>query len=342
MASLLDTPAAREWVEAARRRHSQGVFGQIVSAVIWSDVRGADGELLVPVDPVALARKINDSPHILLHGHDPGRPKGQVLEAALFETASGEQFVAAILGYYAEGDVLDFSKLDVDPAESVPPPARLPVLPEGGWIQVATDPREVDTAWLASISQDAPLPIRQTDLSHNAADATHELIRIGLIYLAVVWAPFITSIASEAGKDTYAGIHKWVRKLLGRLSDRDNPVLDIHTHQDGCQVSFLFRGKDVKVHYAAHDLLPAAAAQAAALIAKLKHRGLPPRQLVYEFNSGASIWYPSYVVLHDNRIITDNTALIAIEQLPTSLSLGLSRGDVLTPVVRSIAEETEE
>lgn len=336
------TPAARDWTNSTIRRHAGGIFGKLVPAVIWSDARGDDGEPLVPVDPVELVAGINKNPNILLHNHDPGSPKGQVLEAAKFETEGGEKFVAAVLGYYAGGDVLDFRGLGLDTKASVAPPTSLPVLPDGCWIQFATDPKEVDGAWLDEVTSDAPLRIERTELSHNAANSAQELIRIGLIYLAVVWNPFITSIASEAGKGTYAAIHMWVRKLLEKLADRRNPILAVHSHQDGCQVSFLFRGKDVKQHYAAHDALSSAAAQAAQLIAKLKARGMPARQLIYEFDKEALMWFPSYAVLNDNRIITDNSALISIEQLPTSLSLGLSRGESLFPVVRSALEDDSE
>lgn len=339
MSDLLNTPAARDWTDNAIRRHSKGIFGKLVPAVIWSDTRGDDGEPLVPVDPIELVAQINRTPHILLHNHDPGRPKGQVLESANFESEGGEKFIAAVLGFYAGGEVLDFQGLSLDTKALAPPPERLPVLPDGIWIQFATDPREVDAAWLDQVTSDAPLRIERTELSHNASDSAQELIRIGLVYLAVVWSPFITSIASEAGKGTYAAIHGWVRKLLTRLADRRNPVLDIHTHQDDCQVSFLFRGKDVRQHYAAHDALPNAAAQAAQLVAKLKARGMAVRQLIYEFDKEALMWFPSYAVLNDNRIITDNGELIAIEQLPTGLSLGLSRGKFLSPVVRLTLED---
>jgi hypothetical protein len=341
MPDLLDTPAARDWVNDAIPRHSKGIFGKLVPAVIWSDTRGDDGEPLVPVDPIELVAQYNSAPHIILHSHDPGRPVGQVLESANFESEGGKKFIAAVLGYYAGGEVLGFRGLGLDTKALAPPPERLPVLPDGIWIQFATDPREVDAAWLDQVASDAPLRIGRTELSHNAADPAQELIRVGLFYLAVVWNPFITSIASEAGKDTYAAIYRWVRKLLTRLADRRNPILDIHTHHDGCQVSFLFRGKDVRQHYAAHDALPNAAAQAAQLVAKLKARGMAGRKLIYEFDKEALMWFPSYAVLNDNRIITDNGELIAIEQLPTGLSLGLSRGKWLSPVVRSALEDDD-
>ncbi|KXS31653.1 MAG: Uncharacterized protein AWT59_2212 [Candidatus Gallionella acididurans] len=92
----------------------------------------------------------------------------------------------------------------------------------------------------------------------------------------------------------------------------------------------------------AHDALPNAAAQAAQLVTKLKVRGMAGRQLIYEFDKEALMWFPSYAVLNDNRIITDNSELIAIEQLPTGLSLGLSRGKSLSPVVRSALEDDDQ
>ena len=339
MPSPLDTLDTRVWADDTIRRHSGGVFGKLVPAVIWSDARGDNGKLLVPANPKELVAQINSHPLILLHNHDPGRPKGQVLESADFEGEGGERFVAAVLGLYAGGEVLTFRGLDLDTKALAPSPERLPVLPNDSWIQFATDPREVDTTWLDQVTSDSPLRIERTELSHNAAESSQELIRIGLVYLAVVWNPFITSIASEAGKGTYALIHRWVRRLLERLADRRNPVLDIHTHQDGCQVSFLFRGKDVRLHYAAHDALPNAAAQAAQLVGKLKTRGMAGRQLIYEFDKEGLVWFPSYAVLNDNRIITDNGELIAIEQLPTGLSLGLGRGELPSQMARSALKD---
>jgi hypothetical protein len=335
MSDLLDTPAARDWVRGAIRRRSKGIFGEIVPAVIWSDTRGDDGELLVSVDPAELAARINTDPWILLHNHDPGRPIGQVLESANFESESGRKFVVAVLGYYAGGEVLDFRGLGLYTRALAAAPKTLPVLPDNVWIQIATDSREVETAWLDLVTSNAPLRVERTEASHNAADSAQELIRVGLVFLALVWNPYVTSIASEAGKGTYAAINGWLRKLLERLADLRQPILEIQSHQDGCQVSFVLRGKDVTQHYAAHDALSTTAAQAAQLVAKLKTRGVPARQLVYEFDREALRWFPSYAVLNDDRIITDNSALIAIEQLPAGLSLGFGRGESLLPVVRA-------
>lgn len=343
MSELLSkSPAARKWVDETIRQRSTGVFGRFVSAVIWSDATDDTGTLLVPVDPTDLVAMYNRRPLILLLSHDPGKPKGQVLEAALFETEDGNRFVAAVIGYYAGGNVLSFQELGFDTESSVASPAILPDLPDTAWIDIAADPREVDHEWTSRVVSDAPLRIKRTELSHNAAEFDQELIRIGLAYLAVVWNPFITSIASEAGKDTYAAIRAWIRKLLAQLADRRNPVLDIQTHQDGCQVSFLFRGKDVKRQYMAHDALPQAAAQAAKLVANLKTRGNPGRQLIYEFDHDALKWYPSFAILNDHQIITDNQDLISIEQLPTGLSLGLGRNNSLFPGHSSASEEEDQ
>lgn len=96
-----------------------------------------------------------------------------------------------------------------------------------------------------------------------------------------------------------------------------------------CQVSFLFRGKDEKKLHEAMDALAGAGAQAARLISRLKAQGKVSRQIVYEFDKEATLWVPSFVLLNDDRIITDNLALIAIENLPNGLSLGLTRTNSL-------------
>nr|WP_314901331.1 hypothetical protein [uncultured Deefgea sp.] len=246
MSDLLNTPATRDWADNAILRLSKGPFGKLVPSIIWTDARTENGELIVPADPAALSAKINNNPFILLHNHDPGYPKGQVLESANFETESGERFVAAILGFYEYGEVLDFVGLGIDTQSLVQPPETLPILPDTTYIQFATDPREVDSQWMVEITNSSPIRIEHVELSHNAAESAQELIRVGLIYLAIVWNPFITAIASEAGKGTYAAIHNWIRLLLTKMADRRNPVLDIQSHQNGCQVSFLLRGKDVK------------------------------------------------------------------------------------------------
>ncbi|WP_236191261.1 hypothetical protein [Pseudomonas paraglycinae] len=324
-----ETPAAIQWAEEAERRHQAGKFGEIVRAVIWTDARGPDGQLLVAVDPGRLVTKINCNPFTLLENHDPGRPKGQLLESASFESPEGRKFVAAVLGYYSGGDVLSFRGLGIDIDFSISPPQQLPSLLEDVWIEIATDAREVDEHWLDQVTSDSPVRVERSELSHNAADSLQELIRIGLPYVLLVWNPFVTAIATEAGKASYAGIHAWFRKLLSRMSDRRNPILDFHSHQDGCQVSFLFRGRDEKKLHEAMDALAGAAAQAARLISGLKSQGKISRQMVYEFDKETLLWAPSFVLLNDDRIITDNLALIAIENLPKGLSLGLTRSNLL-------------
>ncbi|MDD0842103.1 hypothetical protein [Pseudomonas sp. Gutcm_11s] len=325
MAELIErSPAAKQWVQSALLRLSGGIFGKLLPAVIWTDARDELGARLVPIEAQHLVESITNSPYIFLHNHDPGKPKGQILEAASFETHDGQKFVVAILGCFAGGEVLAFQDLNLLSEWEVQSPQSLPVLPESVWIQIATDPREVDNAWLDSVTSDAPLRVERTELSHNAADSLQELIRVGLPYLVLVWNPFVTSIATEAGKDSYLAVQGWIRKLFEHLAERNNPILDIRALQGGCEVSFLIRGKKVDHHYAAHAALPAAAAQAAQLVAKLRERGVAGRELIYEFDGQALRWFPSYAVLCDGRIVTDNSELIAIEQLPTSLSLGFT------------------
>lgn len=333
-----DTPAALQWADEAIRRHSTGAFGKIVRSVIWSDERSDDGELLLNLDPHELVASISEVPFIILHGHDPGKPKGQVLESACFQTESGREFVAAILGYYSGGDVLAFRGLGLDTTAALPP-ANLPSPPADVIVQLATDPRDVEEAWLDYATSDAPVKVQRVGLSHNAENSAQELLQIGIAFVFLVWNPFVTAIASEAGKDTYVAIRGWTRKLLDRMADRRDPILDFHTHHNGCQVSFLFRGKDVKKLYAAHDALSDAAAQAARLISRLKNQGMDSRQLVYEFDKETLLWAPSFAVLNDDRIITDNLSLISIEQLPKQLSLGLTKKESLASDIKTTAKD---
>ncbi|WP_057412826.1 hypothetical protein [Pseudomonas amygdali] len=326
---IQDTPAALEWAEAAKKRHHTGKFGEIAPAVIWTDSRNVDGTLRVDVDPEKLAVQINRDPFILLHNHDPGCPKGKLLESAYFESATGRKFVAAVLGYYAGGDVLSFRGLGIDAGEVVPPPLALPLLPDDVRIQIGTDARAVDAEWLDQITHESPARIERKNLSHNTAQSIQELIVIGLPYVVLVWNPFVKALATEAGKASYAGIHAWFRKLLTQMADRRDPITDFHSNQNGCQISFLFRGKDQKTLHAALEKLAGAATQAAELVSRLKALGMVSKQMVYEFDREALLWSPSFVILDDDRIITDTIALISIENLPKGLSLGLTRSGSL-------------
>lgn len=321
---ISQSTAALEWTRSAIERHSDGVFGTLKSAVIWSDATNEQGDLLVPVDVSILVGSINSHPYLILHEHDPGKPKGQVVECASFETSDGRKFVAAILGFFAGGDVLKFKELDLLNGETVTSPDVLLPIPSDARIHISTDPREVNSAWVDGVVSDAPILVERASLSHNSADAFQELIRLGIPLALLVWNPLITTIATEAGKDTYLAMHKWLKGLLSRLAEHRAPILEIRTHKAGCQVAFLIRGKDVNRHYAAHEALPTAAAHASKLVDKLKERGLPARELIYEFGGESPRWFPSYAVLQDGRIVADSRELIAIEHLPSGLSLGLS------------------
>ncbi|WP_454898934.1 hypothetical protein, partial [Stenotrophomonas maltophilia] len=48
---LNDTNEALLWAKEAIERQESGLYGQIVSAVVWTDARGEDGSPLVDADP---------------------------------------------------------------------------------------------------------------------------------------------------------------------------------------------------------------------------------------------------------------------------------------------------
>lgn len=326
MLNLLTYPDAVRWLNDAHKRHSSEIYGKIKPAVIWTNALDEEGHLIVPVDPYELSQMINNDPFIILHNHDPGNPKGQVLESAVFDDGSGVVFVAAIMGFYAGGNTLEFRTMDLNLDDIYQSPRELPDMTEETWIELAYDPRDVSPQWIEHISKNAPLKIKTNESSYNDAQTTQELISIGISYLAIVWNPFVTAVASEAGKKTYTALHNWILKLFNELSERKNPIINLVSHQNGCQVSFILRGKDVKQHYAAHKMLSSAGVQAAELIRKLKNQDKVPTQLTYEWDKESQLWYPTYAVLTDKSIIVDRGTLIAIEQLPEGLSLGLIKG----------------
>ncbi len=319
-----DTPEASAWVDRAITEHSNDrALGKIRSAVLWTDTPGPDGEPVGCADPSDLIEEINTDGLPMFRGHDPGFPVGRVVAAKLFTSPVGVRFVAAILNLYEDRNLLSFDSLKIDPTPTVSSPSVLDALNDDCWLNFATDPREVDTQWIDDVLSDAPLRVERTELSHNAAEAQGELIRITLVYAALVWNPFVTAIATEAGKDVYAGIQQWLHRLWNKLRERRNPIVVLQACQDGCEISFLFRGKDVKKLYDAHAGLPIAAAQAAKLIVSMKSKLAVPASLVYEFEQ--SHWFPSYAILTDGQIVSDRNLLIGIEQLPTGLSIGIQK-----------------
>jgi hypothetical protein len=179
---------------------------------------------------------------------------------------------------------------------------------------------------MEEILADAPTYVkRSTDLSHNSADAQAELIRIFAPFAMLVWNPFVTEIAKEAGKDVYAGCRQWVSRVLKKLCELREPICVIDSYQANCDVSFVFRGNDIGKHYYAHQEMPSAAAQADRLIQHLKERNLTPKHVIYEFSSSAGKWAPTYALLADGRIIGSRATLIAIEQVHSGISLGFPR-----------------
>jgi hypothetical protein len=324
MPFLIDeTPGASAWVERYLAALPEGNdLGSLVSAVVWTDGYLDDGQPIGGSDPSMIVNEINEQGLTLLRGHDPGLPAGRVIAAQAFTSPSGTRFVVAILTYYEPGHQLGFASLGVDPFPFVTSPSTLGSL-DGARIEFGIDRREVESHWLDEVLEDAPLFVKRVKFSHNAAESVKELIRVGLPLAALLWNPLVTTVANEAGKDIYAGIRYWLQRLWKKLKELRDPIVDVQVHYHGCQVSFLLRGRDVKQHYAAHAALPLAAAQAVKLVDGLGEYSSKLITLTYEFE--LSRWFPSYGIMADGRIVSDRSVLIAFEQLPKSLSMGILR-----------------
>lgn len=318
-----DFPFAKEWYDSVVSNSSENVFNKFSVAVIWTNNKGKDGEILVPIDPYSMVDEINSIGYPLYKSHDPGAPLGRVIESKVL--VDGEKLtVAAVIGFYSEESITSFQGYGIDIDSSAVAPKTLPALPDDAHIEFAVDPREVGDDWPRKAIEEAPLKVKNTELSHNEEGALMELIRIGIPYAAIVWNPFVTSIASEAGKDVYAAIRSWLVKLVDHLSSRRDPILAIHSSRGECQVTFILRGREVSQNHKAIESISDAAAKAANLVDSLKKQGMPGRELVYEYEKNSGLWFPSYAILDDGKIVSDNQKLIAIERLDRELSIGIS------------------
>lgn len=322
MASLIDeTPDAKAWVDRYIAAPPHGTdLGRMVSATIWTDGYLENGEPLGGSDPSAIVAEINNRGWPLTHGHDPGLPAGRVIAAHLFTSPNGTRFIAAIVAYYEPDHLRSFMALGIDPSPLAAPPKSLPLFPNMH-IQVGVDRREVADSWVEELLQTPPVPVERVNLSHNAAESVAELIRIGLPFAALVWNPLIKTIGEQAGKDIYAGVTHWLHRLWEKVKVLRDPIIEIQSQQLGCTVSFLLRGRNVQQHYEAHAALSGAAVQAGSLINSFRERNLRPISLVYEFEQ--SRWVPSFAVIEGGQIVSDRGILIAYEQVPKSLSMGL-------------------
>ena len=326
MPTLIDeTPEALSWIANSLAAYSSlPKLGKLVSGVVWTDESRYAGDTIPDAALTTYVANINESGLPMFKGHDPGIPVGRIIAAQQFTTPNATTFIVAIFALYEPEYQLSFSSLAIDdPLAFTDSPQELKPL-KANWIDFGTDPLEVDTQWLDEVLINAPIPFKRVELSHNAAESVKELIRVGLPYAVLLWNPLVTKVANKAAEDIYAGIQSWLQHLWKMLQKRKDPIVVIQAHYSECEVSFLFRGKNVEQHYSAHSDLPLAAAQATRLIEVMLGQNTPPCSITYEYDD--SRWYPSYAVLRDGRIVSDRMILLALEQLPSGLSMGLRRG----------------
>ena len=321
---ILNTPAARAWLEKLSVTYGKNkIFYLYLPGVLWTNKPGVDGEPIGGDDPSEILKDINKNTWPLLDNHDPGKLLGRVLAAKLFENTDGVCFIAGYIGIYNEKATLRLSDFGIDLTERAMSPTTAPE-PHASWhIQLLHDPREIESAWIERIAQETPLPVQIDHLSHNANDQVIELLRVGLPWAVLVWNPFVTEISKEAAKDVYKTIRCWLASLIEKIQERRHPVVSLQSYVGPCEVSFLFRGADIKRNHSAREALPQAAAKAEKVINTMLSRGVSPASAVYEFDMESG-WYPSFITLADGRIVSDRNILFAFESSRHGLSLGIS------------------
>lgn len=323
--TLVDrTPEAGAWLDdTSSRFQAMGNYGKILIATLWSDEKGEDGKPVVDIDPDYIVIQICSGQFPLLLDHDPGHPLGRILEAKKFTTPDGVDFIAGVLGLYA-GQRLSFEDLRLYSYEGCFQSINTQPLPEQCWILLSADPRDVTSQWVQDVISNTPIPVKAQQASYNAKTSRAQLIRIGLAFTALSWNPYTSVIASEAAKDTYTAIKNSLLVLVKKVSELDNPIMEIKSSHNGCQVSFIVRGRDIQTNYEAMETLSHASLQADRLISNLKANGKVVIEIAYEYDKDSKRWYPSFAILADGTFITDNQKLIISEELPSGLSLGIT------------------
>lgn len=325
MSSLLtDHREADDWAEHIIAEHrARGIFGKFSVGVVWTEEGNPLADQGIQFDPYEHVSQLNIYGQPLFLNHDPGRPVGRVIAGEVFESHDGRKFIGAVLGYYDGVEHGGFSDFVFDFSADPGAPRELPELADDDWIEIATDPRDVDRSWVIDAAEEAPLKVKRRSVSYNAAEAAAEVIRVAVPYLALIWNPLVTTIATKAGEDTYKAMRKWQERLFRKFSEHKNPIIALQAVLSDCDITFIVRGNDLDILMAASAGLEAAASQAHHLVQALRRQNAPLRALFYEFDPERKAWIPSYAELRDGRFITDNRTLILAENLPKGLSLGL-------------------
>lgn len=325
MSNLIEeTLEALSWqAEEINRHRSSRVFSTLQAGVMWTDRVYHDEVVIGGSNPSEWVSQINSEAWPLYKGHDPGFLIGKVISARLFTSPNGVSFVVGILGMYDDSVRSSFQDLGVSSEFSIASPNAMDFSLDNYWISIGTDPREVEQSWVIDVLKTSPLPTKRDTLSNNAVENSQELIQIGIAFVFLLWNPFVTSIAKEAGKDVYLGVKKWMERLIEKLAELKDPELVIGSNIGECKVSFILRGNDVEQNYKAVRTCSEAAAQAEHIVIKMKEQDQDLDSLVYEFDKESHLWYPSYATCQNGRYISDNKILIGLEQLPTGLSLGI-------------------
>ena len=95
------------------------------------------------------------------------------------------------------------------------------------YIEVGTDFREVDKAWVVAVAGEAPIEVRKRGLSHNAAEPLVELVRIIVpLRRSGLDIPLYYRHRERGwqGLPKYKAMKGWLARLLS-LSELNKPIL---------------------------------------------------------------------------------------------------------------------
>jgi hypothetical protein len=198
---IAQSAEAQEWIAGVKASYDGIAFGRLEEGVAWADSTGPDGQPLVPIDSAKIVDIANGAVGLkVLLGHDPGFPLGQVIAAKQFATPGGRNFVATVHGVYGDR-IASFADLGVDTEVSGTAAKELPALSAEDRIQLGFDSRDFPPGWIDDAVASAPIAVEKVATSNNAY-GEGALIIVGLYIAHLVFKPFVTTMSTEAAKES--------------------------------------------------------------------------------------------------------------------------------------------
>ena len=276
------------------------------------------------IDPDCLedmAAQINKGPMWLRREHNPLLGIiGRVLAAGQFYAPeSGIYFVAAVNGFYDLDRLPTFRDLGVDISLSGESAYDLPETERVVEARLGYSPHEMPETVVKEMLEQAPEFVAHDATLQGRKSA--EPIPI-LTVFASVWLlmnnpfsrKFLERVGDKSG-DAAIAFLSWLKdRVFTKLAHLNSKTLFVlETPYKGCTIEFVVASTEPATLIAATQCVHDAVKSATALVDKLEYLGV--QELIYEYHQPTKTWLPLHAATRGGGVISNRTALIALDQL---------------------------